>query len=65
MVGKRGEPLAVIMSIEEYLRHFAKGTSSLERIRRAAKAKALHQLPLRSINVEIKRYRRERQRKNG
>jgi prevent-host-death family protein len=65
VVGRRGEPQAVIMSIEEYLRHFVKRTNAIHVIRRAAQSKGLESLPLRSINAEIKRYRRENRRKNA
>jgi len=60
VVDKRGEPVAVVMSVEDYLRNFAKLPSSLAEIRRKAKAKRLDQLSLREINLEIRRYRRER-----
>ena len=60
VVDKRGEPLAVVVSIEDYLRNFAKLPSALAEIRREAKANRLDQLSLREINLEIRRYRRER-----
>ena len=46
------------MSVEDYLRNFAKRPPALAEIQRAAKAKRLDQLSLREINLEIKRYRR-------
>jgi prevent-host-death family protein len=63
VVDKRGEPLAVIMSVEEYLKHFARQPLALERIHRIAKSK-LSRLSARTINLEIKRHRRSR-RKNA
>jgi len=64
VVDRRGEPQAVIMSVEEYLKTFAKRVSVLEEVRQAAKAKSLDRLTLPTINQEIKRYRRERRKKN-
>ena len=61
---RRGEPQAVIMGVEEYLKTFAKRVSVLEEVRQAAKAKSLDRLTFRTINQEIKRYRRERRKKN-
>jgi prevent-host-death family protein len=60
VVDKRGEPQAVIMSVEEYLRHFAKRPEALAEIQKEAKAKKLNRLSLREINLEIRKYRRER-----
>jgi len=64
VVNRRGEPQAVIMSVEEYLKTFAKRVPVLEEVRQAAKAKSLDRLTLHTINQEIKRYRRERRKKN-
>jgi len=64
VVDRRGEPPAVIMSVEAYLKTLAKRVSVLEEVRQAAKAKSLDRLTLRTINQEIKRYRRERRKKN-
>jgi prevent-host-death family protein len=65
VVDKRGEPQAVIMSVEEYLRNFARRPTALARIQREAKAKRLDLLPLREINLEISRYRRQRRNPNA
>lgn len=63
VVDKRGEPQAVIMSVEDYLRQFVKRPSAaLAALRRQAKAKGLDQLSLREINLVIGRARRERRR---
>ncbi len=64
VVDRRGEPQAVIMSVEEYLKNFTRPIPVLQKIRRRAKAKGLDRMTLRAINQEIKRYRRERRRKN-
>jgi prevent-host-death family protein len=63
VVDKRGEPQAVIMSVEEYLQNFGRPPRVLERIRRAAKKKG--PVSLCTINLEIKRYRRERRKKDA
>jgi len=60
VVERRGEPQAVIMSVEEYLRNFARQPTALAQIQREAKSKKLNVLPLREINLEINRYRRRR-----
>jgi len=65
VVDKRGEPQAVIMSVEEYLRNFARQPTALAQIQREAKAKRLDLLPLREINLEIGRYRRRRRNPNA
>jgi prevent-host-death family protein len=63
VVDKRGEPQAVIMSVEEYLKNFGRPPRVLDRIRQAAKKKG--PVSMRAINMEIKRYRRERRNKNA
>jgi prevent-host-death family protein len=65
VVDRRGEPQAVIMSVEEYLRTFAEAPASLKKMRRIAKARKTDSLSLREINLEIKHYRRERRAKNA
>ena len=62
VVDRRGEPQAVIMSVEDYLRNFVKTPHALRQIQRAAKEKGLDKLSARSINLEIRRHRRERRR---
>src|SRR5436190_23229743 len=63
VIDKRGEPQAVIMSVEEYLMNFGKPPLALQRIRLAAKKKGA--ISMRTINLEIKRYRRDRRNKNA
>jgi|SRR5580658_1698221 prevent-host-death family protein len=63
VIEKRGEAQAIVICVEEYLRLFDQPVREFEAIRREAKAKGLDQLTLRDINREIKRYRRERQKK--
>ena len=63
VVDKRGEPQAVIMSVEEYLANFGRPPRALQEIRLAASKKG--PVSMRAINLEIKRYRRERRKKNA
>jgi prevent-host-death family protein len=67
VVDRRGEPQAVIMSVEEYLRTFAKVPARfVKKMQRIAKAQKNDSLSLREINLEINRYRRrERRAKNA
>lgn len=60
VVDRRGQPQAVILSLEDYLRSFPRHRGALARIQRAARAKGLNLLSLRAINLEIQRYRRIR-----
>jgi len=61
VVDRRGEPQAVIMSVEEYLKKFAKRPpAAIAALRRQAQAKGLDQLSLGEINLEIGRTRRSR-----
>ena len=62
VVDRRGEPQAVILSVEDYLRHFAKQPEALKEIRRAARKNRVDHLSLGVINFEIRRHRRERRR---
>jgi prevent-host-death family protein len=63
VIDERGEPQAVIMSVEDYLRKFVKRPpAAIAAIRSEAKAKRLDQLTLREINLEIGRTRREHRR---
>ncbi|HKO03157.1 MAG TPA: hypothetical protein VJW51_00335 [Candidatus Acidoferrales bacterium] len=47
------------MRFENCLWSFARRPRALKRIQRAARAKGLDLLPLRKINLEIRRYRKE------
>ncbi len=63
VVDRRGEPQAIIMSLEEYLEKFADRPSAvLTAIQREAKRRGLDKLSLREINLVIKRVREERRR---
>jgi prevent-host-death family protein len=60
VVDRRGQPQAVIMGVEEYLRSVGGAVPVLEEIWKDSKAKGLERITLREINQEIKRYRSER-----
>lgn len=60
VVDRRGEPQAVILSVEDYLRHFARQPEALLQIRGAARKNRASRLSLRAINLEIRKHRRER-----
>jgi prevent-host-death family protein len=60
VVGRRGQPQAVIMGVEEYLKTVGGTVPVLERIWSDSEAKGLQRITLREINREIKRYRSER-----
>ena len=62
MVDRRGEPQAVIMGVEDYLRNFAGVSEALSEIQRATRKKRVSRLSLAAINLEIRRDRRERRR---
>ena len=64
VVGRRGEPKAIIMSVEEYIQLFAPPVPVLEEIWRESKAKGLDRLTTRDVMREIKLVRRERRAKN-
>ncbi|HEX4378863.1 MAG TPA: type II toxin-antitoxin system Phd/YefM family antitoxin [Candidatus Acidoferrum sp.] len=58
IIVKRGDPQAVIMSLEEYLK-LGEEPAFLKRIHRAAKENGLDRLSMRDIDREIKTARKE------
>lgn len=63
VIDRRGEPQAVILSIEEYLQRFAAHPSAtLAAIRRESSRRGLDKLSLRQINQVIGSVRRQRRR---
>ena len=64
VVDRRGEPQAVIMSIEDYLDIAAPAPAWLERSWRSAKRARVTEMTMRDIDSEIRRYRRERDRQH-
>ena len=65
VVDRRGEPQAVILGVEEYLRHFASETPELRRVRAEARAGNADRLTLREINAEIRKARKAMRRAHG
>jgi prevent-host-death family protein len=59
VIVRRGDPQAVIMSMEEYVSLFAPPLPIVEKMRRTAKRKGLDKISMRTIDQEIKRARRE------
>ena len=60
IVGRRGQPQAVIMGVEEYLKSVGGAVPVLEKIWKESEAKGLQRMTLREINREIKHSRSER-----
>jgi prevent-host-death family protein len=60
VVDRRGEPQVVIMGIKDFLKTIAPEKKVLAAIRTAARKKGTDKLSLRSMNREIRAYRRER-----
>lgn len=63
VVDRRGQPQAVIMSINDYIDTFAPTPEWLRAIGQEAKAKGLSKLTMRQIDTEIAVARRERKSK--
>jgi prevent-host-death family protein len=59
IIVKRGDPLAVIMSMEKYMTLFGETPASLKRIHRVARANGLSRLSMRDIDREIKKTRKD------
>ena len=62
VIDRRGDPQAVIISVEEYLQQFVRPSSVMKKMWRSAKARKLDSVSLREINRIIKRYRRSKTR---
>lgn len=65
VVDRRGEPQAVIMSINDYVNTFAPAPEWLQAIGKEAKQKGLNKLTMRQIDAEIAAARRERRTKTA
>ena len=63
VVDRRGEPQAVIMSIKDYLDTIAPAPAWLKRSWTAAKRSGVAKMSMRDIDTEIRRYRREKEKK--
>ena len=63
VVDRRGQPQAVIMSINDYIDTFAPTPDWLKAIGAEAKKKGLNKLTMRQIDAEIAATRKERKQK--
>ena len=63
LVGRRGQPPAIIIGIDDYIDAFAPTPAWLKAIGAEAKRKSLNKLTMRQIDAEITSARRERRRK--
>ena len=62
LVGRRGEPQAIILGIDDYINIFAPAPAWLKAIGAEAKRKGFNKLTMRQIDAEIATARRERRR---
>jgi hypothetical protein len=62
VVGKRSEPVVVIMSIKDFLKNIAPEPDVLETIRSEAKRRGQNKASMREIDQEIAAYRQEKKR---
>ena len=65
VVDRRGEPQAVIMSIQDYLNIAASAPAWLKRSWLAAKRAGVAGMTMRDIDSEIRRYRREKEKRRS
>jgi hypothetical protein len=65
VVDRRGEPLVVIMGIEDFIKTIAPEPAVLRAIRADAKRKGTNRLTMRQIDAEVAAYRREQSRKGS
>jgi prevent-host-death family protein len=63
LVGRRGEPQAIIIGIDDYISSFAPIPAWLKAIGAEAKRKGLNKLTMTQIDAEIATARSERRRK--
>jgi prevent-host-death family protein len=64
VIVKRGDPQAVIMSMEKYMTLFGEPPAFLKRVHRAAREAGLDRLSMRDIDRIIKKSRKERRQNN-
>jgi PHD/YefM family antitoxin component YafN of YafNO toxin-antitoxin module len=60
LVGRRGEPAVIIMSVKDYIRNIAPTPAAYSAIRQEAKRKGAGSLSMREIDREIAAVRRAR-----
>jgi prevent-host-death family protein len=64
IVDRRGEPLAVIMGIQDFIKSVAPEREVLKAIGEASKRKGTHKLTMREIDAEIKAVRRAKRKQH-
>lgn len=65
VVGRRGEPTVVIMSVRDYVNTIAPEHEVLTRVGEASKRRGTDKLTLREIGGEVTAYRKEKRQANG
>ena len=60
VIGRRGQPQAIIMGLNDYIDTFAPTPAWLAAIGEESRQKGLHKLTMRQIDAEIAAARRER-----
>jgi len=58
LISKKGEPTAVILSVEDYLRNIVKQPGVLTKLQKQAKKAGTDKLSLEDIDAEIKAFRK-------
>ena len=58
LISKNGEPTAVILSVEDYLRNIVKQPDVLTKLQKQAKKAGTYKLSLEDIDAEIKAFRK-------
>ena len=58
LISKKGEPTAVILSVEDYLRNILKQPDVLTKLQKQAKKAGTDKLSLEDIDAEIKAFRK-------
>jgi prevent-host-death family protein len=58
LISKNGEPTAVILSVEDYLRNIVKQPDVLTKLQKQAKKAGTDKLSLEDIDAEIKAFRK-------
>ena len=58
LISKKGEPTAVILSVEDYLKNIVKQPDVLTKLQKQAKKAGTDKLSLEDIDAEIKAFRK-------
>ena len=65
LVGRRGQPSVIIMSIKDYIKNIAPTPAAYQAIRQDAKNKGTVSLSMREIDREIAAVRKQRRKKKN